>query len=200
MHIPIHIPVGTKHVAAVRGTFWKLVSCEHCGQQYAYRLELEAVGEELDLLFLNEKEASEQARANAEQNLVQKSRNVVLTVPCPNCGFYQEDMSRRLKEDISLNSLQIVGVAIAVLSLIPLAFKMPYIWVLTILLAMTGVILLVYGYVVAFRYDPNAGDPEPRKAIGRKLAVWGDKLAELPTINSLTASDTTSDRMHPIDA
>jgi len=39
--------------------------------------------------------------------------------------------------------------------------------------------LLAYGYVLAFRFDPNAGDPEPRKALGQRHAVWGEQLAEL---------------------
>jgi len=179
MHIPIHIPIGAKHIAAVQGAVWKFVSCAQCQQRYAYLLQLEATGEDHDLLFLDGEGSAERARAKAEQNLVQKSHNVVLPVPCPNCGFYQDDMSRRLKEGASINSLQIAGVVIAGLSLIPLAFGIPYIWVVTIVLVVAGLALLAWGYVVAFCFDPNAGDPEPRKALGRKHAVRGEQLAEL---------------------
>ena len=83
------------------------------------------------------------------------------------------------KEEAAINSLQIAGVVIAGLSLVPLAFGIPYIWALTIALAAAGLALLVYGYVIAFRFNPNAGDPEPRKALGRRHAVWGEPLAEL---------------------
>lgn len=124
----IPIPIGTKHVAAVQGAVWKFVSCGHCQQRYAYQLELEATGENHDLLFLDGEGSAERARAQAEQNLLQKSRNVVVPVPCPSCGFYQDDMSRKLKEEVSVNSLQIAGGVIAVLSLVPLAFGIPYIW------------------------------------------------------------------------
>jgi len=179
MLIPIPIPIGVKRVAAAQGAVWKVVSCARCQQRYAYLLELEATGEDHDLLFLDGHGSAERARAQAEQNLLQKGRNVVLPVPCPNCGFYQDDMSRKLKEEVSINRLQIAGLVIAVLSLVPLAFSIPYAWVLTLVLAVAGVALLAYGYVVAFRFDPNAGDPEPRKALGRRHAVWGEQLAEL---------------------
>jgi hypothetical protein len=175
----IPIPIGTKHIAAVQGAVWKFVSCAHCQQGYAYLLELEATGEDHDLLFLDGEGSAERARAKAEENLLRKSRNVVVPVPCPNCGCYQDDMARKLKDEVSINPLQIAGVVIAVLSLVPLAFSIPYIWVLTLVLAVAGVALLAYGYMVAFRFDPNAGDPEARKAVGRRHAVWGEQLAEL---------------------
>src|SRR5262245_14765941 len=173
----IPIPIGTKHVAAVRGAVWKVVSCAHCQRPYAYLLELEASGEDHDLLFLDGKGSAERARAQAEQNLLQKGRNVVLPVPCPNCGCYQDAMLQMLKEAVSINALQIAGAVIVVLSFVPLAFGVP--WVLAIVLAVTGLALLLWGYVRAFRAAPNAGDPEPRKALGRRHAVWGEQLAEL---------------------
>lgn len=179
MHILIPIPIGVRRVAAVQGEVWKCVSCSNCHQGYAYLLELEATGEDHDLLFLDGEASAERARVQAEQNLSEKSRNVVLPIPCPNCGFYQEDMLQKLKSEASINSLQIAGTVIAVLSLVPLAFGIPYLWVVTIVLAVAGLALLAYGYVLAFRFDPNAGDPEPRKSLGRRHAVWGEQLAEL---------------------
>jgi hypothetical protein len=179
MPFPIPIPIGAKHVAAVRGAFWKFVSCTHCQERYAYLLTLEATGEDHDLLFLDEKGSAERARAQAERNLLQKSRNVVLPVPCPSCGSYQDDMSKKLREEASINRVQIVGLVIAVLSLVPLMFEMANAWVLTVLAAAVGLTLAAYGTVLAFRFDPNVGDPGPRKALGRKYAVWGDQLTEL---------------------
>jgi hypothetical protein len=115
------------------------VSCTHCQQRYGYVLELEATGEDHDLAFLDGKGAAERARALAERNLLQKSRNVVLPVPCPNCGSYQDDMVQRLKEEASINRFQIVGLVIAVLSIIPL---MANAWVLTLLVAVVGLTLV----------------------------------------------------------
>jgi hypothetical protein len=49
--------------------------------------------------------------------------------------------------------------------------------------------------VVAFRFDPNAGDPEPRKAIGCSHAVWHEQLAELFSASAPTESDAAPDRI-----
>jgi hypothetical protein len=146
------------------------------------------------VLFLDGEASSERARAKAEQNFLQKGQNVVLPVPCPHCGFYQDDMSRKLKEDVSINSLQIAGVVIGVLSLVPLAFGIPYIWVLTIVLAVAGLALLTWGYVLAFRFDPNAGDPEPRKVLGQRHAVWDEELAALLATSPRADPDAAPDR------
>ena len=105
----IPIPIGARRVASVRGAVWKFVSCTHCQQRYAYLLELEATGEDHDLLFLDEHGAAQRAQAQAERNLLQKSSNIVLPVPCPLCGWYQDDMSKRLKEEASVNRVQIAG-------------------------------------------------------------------------------------------
>jgi hypothetical protein len=183
MLIPIPIPLGTKHIATVQGAVWKVVSCAHCQQGYAYLLELEATGENHDLFFLDGQGSAERARAKAEDNLLCKSRNVVVPVPCPNCGCYQNDMVRKLKDEVPINALHVAGVVVAALSLVPLAFSAPYTWVLTLVLAVAGLGLVGTGYVVAFRFDPNGGDPEQRKALGRRHAVWGEPLAELLATN-----------------
>jgi hypothetical protein len=141
MVIPIPIPIGAKHVAAVQGAVWKFVSCAHCQARFAYLLELEATGEDHDLLFLDAEGSAKRAQVKAEQNLLLKSRNVVLPVPCPTCGFYQEDMAQILKEEMSINSLQIAGSVIVVLSLITLVLDIPDIWVLSIGLALLGLAL-----------------------------------------------------------
>jgi hypothetical protein len=179
MVIPIPIPIGMRRVAVTQAAVWKLVSCESCHQPYAYCLELEAKGEDHDVLFLDAAGSAERARANAQENLRQQSRNCVLPVPCPHCGFYQAEMTKRLREEKSVNPLQITGAVVTVLALLLLLFGTFSAYVLTAVLAAIGLGLLCYGYVVAFRFDPNAADRELRKAVGRRSAVWGDKLAEL---------------------
>jgi hypothetical protein len=62
-------------------------------------------------------------------------------------------MVQRLKEEASINRFQIVGLVIAVLSIIAL---MANAWVLTLLVAVVELTLVGYGYVLAFRFDPNA--------------------------------------------
>jgi len=60
--IPIHIPIGARHVAAIRGAVWKLVDCEYCQERYAYLLELEATGQDHDLRFLDGAGSAARAR------------------------------------------------------------------------------------------------------------------------------------------
>jgi hypothetical protein len=186
MFIPHITPPGKKAVASVQGSVWKFVSCEHCPQCYAYLLELEATGE--DLPFLSADGSAERAQAKAQENLSQKKQRCILPVPCPCCGHYQTAMSGLLKEEASINPFQIAGVLIAVLGFIPLAFDIAYNWVITLVIAVAGVCLLAYGYYLSFRFDPNAGDPEPRKALGQKHAVWGEQLGKLLTASPDVAS------------
>ncbi len=177
----IPIPIGAKHVAAVEGTVWKHISCASCHQPFAFLLELQATGEDHDLLFLDGEGSANRAQAQAEKNFFQKSQNIVVPIPCPGCGTYQENMVQLLKDDASINATQVIGGAIALLSPVPLAFGFAYAWILTLALAVIGLSLLAYGFIVALRYDPNAGDPEPRKMLGQKHAIWGEELAELVT-------------------
>ncbi|CAN5573189.1 hypothetical protein BH10PLA2_BH10PLA2_30730 [soil metagenome] len=64
-------------------------------------------------------------------------------------------------------------------SFIPLANDVSYIWVFALVLATFGLSLQAHGHVISFLFDPNAGDPETRKAIGQKNAVWGERFAAL---------------------
>src|SRR3954468_11141067 len=169
----IPIPIGAKHVAAVRGAVWKVVDCAGCGERYAYAVDLEATGAEHDLLFLDGKGSAERARARAAENLERKGRDVVVPVPCPQCGLYQEEMARQLREEASINALQIVGAVIAVLSPVPLGVGVSYGWVWSLVLAAAGVAVLAYGYVVALLFDPNAGDAGARKALGGSMRRGG---------------------------
>jgi hypothetical protein len=57
---------------------------------------------------------------------------------------------------------------------------------------LVGLGLIGYADWAAARWDPNAGDPEPRRARGRKRAVWGDDLDRLLTTNSDAGPATTA--------
>jgi len=179
MLIPVPIPIGTKHIAHAHGAIWRCIQCTNCEQGYAFQLELQATGEDFDLLFLNSEGSAERAQAKAEENLDQKSRNVVLPVPCPQCGFYQEEMSQQLKDDATINSRQVAGLVLTASSVLPLMFGTRQFWILTAMLATVGLTMITVGIVQSFRFDPNDGDPEPRKALGQRYAVWGEDLVNL---------------------
>lgn len=175
----IPIPVATNWVATAQRTVWKVVTCSHCSQRYAFPLELETTGNDVTPLFLDSEGAARRAQAKAEDNLSKMARNVVFPLPCPTCGCYQPDMVDRLRSEGTSNAPVIAGLIVAVLSLIPLAFSVPYIWVVTVVGMLVGFGLMGYADWAAARWDPNAGDPEPRKARGRKRAVWGEQLDQL---------------------
>jgi len=191
IHIPI--PIGVRYVARVRASSLKVVSCENCKQSYAILLDVEARGEDLDLLFLDSDGSKDRADAQARENLAAKIRNSVAVIPCPQCGFYQEDMVRQLKENAWTNPVQIIGAIVVLLSFIPLACDISYSWIMTLVLAAAGVMLLVRGYVVSYRYDPNAGDPGPRKVIGQNNSVWGDQLGQMLSQIAAAAAKEESD-------
>jgi hypothetical protein len=178
MFIPI--PVATQWVATAHGTVWKVVTCSHCRERYAFLLELETTGKEVGPpLLLASEEGPRRAQARAEENLSKMARNVVFPLPCPNCGCYQPDMVERLRAEGTSNAPVKAGLIIGVLSFIPLAFSVPYIWVATVAGVSVGLGLIGYADWAAARWDPNAGDPEPRIARSRKRAVWGEQLDRL---------------------
>jgi hypothetical protein len=181
--VPVPIPIGIKRIAFVQGSCLKVMSCGHCQQRYAYQLNLEARGDDRDLLFMEtlsgESEASaERARARAEENFLKQTQNVALPVPCPLCGWYQDDMLELVKEEAPINAPHVVAAVILALCWVPLVSSIPNSWLITAALAAIGLACLIWGYVLAFRFDPNAGDAEARKAIGRRNAVWGELLTK----------------------
>ncbi|PQO45833.1 hypothetical protein [Blastopirellula marina] len=179
MYVPIPVPIGERIVVSVQGRAWKFVTCENCQQEYAYVLQLEAIGQDLNVLFLDEADTEKRARAQAEQNLLKQSENMIRPVPCPQCGHYQADMVALLKEESPSNLVFTAGLAVAALSFIPLAFDIPNIWIATAAGVSVGVLLMAYPEFAAYRFNPNDGDPEPRKARGRKHSLWGDQLQKL---------------------
>jgi hypothetical protein len=193
MIIPIPIRVATEWVATARGTTWKVVTCSHCQQRYAFQLELETSGKEVGPpLLLASEEGPRLAQAKAEQNLSKMARNLVFPLPCPNCGCYQPDMVELLRTEGTSNAPMIAGLIVAGLSFIPLAFSVPYIWVATVAGVLVGLGLIGYADWATARWNPNAGDPEKRKARGRKRAVWGEELDRLLATDMAAGPDPTT--------
>ncbi|WP_254507833.1 hypothetical protein [Anatilimnocola floriformis] len=183
MFIPI--PVVVRHVVRVKGEMLKLITCEHCQTEFGFVVQLEASGEEHDIIMADAGGAK-RATKRAEQNLLKKGNNEVHPIPCPQCGAYQEDMVKLLKEEGTSNAPMIAGLIVAVISLIPLAWQMPGAWKLTAAGLVIGLGMMGYSDFAAALYNPNAGDPERRKATGRKHTVWGPELAELLNAGSVT--------------
>jgi len=88
-----------------------------------------------------------------------------------------------MKDEASTNPMQVAGAIIILLSFIPLAFDIDYSWIITIVAATVGLLVLAQGYVISAHYNPNAGDPAPRKDSAQKNTVWGEKL--VPVLEEL---------------
>ena len=79
--------------------------------------------------FLDSVGSQARAGAQAREFLAAKIRNTVVAIPCPQCGFYQADIVRQLKENAWNNPMQIVGAIVVLVSFVPLAFDFGYAWI-----------------------------------------------------------------------
>lgn len=93
------ISVGTKYTATMTGSAMKHVICSHCGCKFVYQIKRQATGEATSWLWLNNMGASYNAQASATDTLNNKLQNEIDAVSCPDCGMYQKDMVRKLKND-----------------------------------------------------------------------------------------------------
>jgi hypothetical protein len=191
IHIPI--PIGIRHNVVAKGRTVRVIQCENCRQPYGIVLDLEASGSDIDLLFLDSAGSKARAAADAQEKLAAQAHNLVVAVPCPQCGLYQADMVMQMKNDAFVNPLQIIGATIALVSLIPLAFPMSGIWIITMLGEFLALWLLIRGYLLSFRYDPNTGDPASRMLLGQKSSLWGDRLSQvLSSVNKPAGTQETT--------
>jgi len=165
------IPTGMHYFATAEGTFWKIVTCEQCRTTYAYRMKVSATGVGSSPLFLDNEGARARASLGAEATLLRKAERLEVPIPCPACGWYQRSMVRLLRRKVHWGHT--TGVVALVLSPLLLLLDDLLGLMLTGLVAACGLALIVTGFVVRWRSDPNAGDPEPRKQLGQSLTVWG---------------------------
>lgn len=152
----------------------KEVTCEKCKTQYCYALKRTEFGTGTSVYGLDEQGAQNRAADRAAQKLNDTLRDAFEVVPCPTCGNYQAQMVQFLK-NAHLKWLIIPAAILVLGSIIALvvSFRQG-----NASLAAGAVGALVAGIgLFAFRgwsvgnFDPNAGDPEPRKQIGRELAL-----------------------------
>lgn len=179
MHIPIPIPIANRHVAQVHSRVLRIIDCEYCLEAFAFCLNLEAEGDDHDVLFFDPKGSEERASNKAHENLARKSTNLVVPIPCPNCGSYQQDMSQLLKDDASINKVQIIGGLTIGVAWLPFAFGSGFGWVAALAGSSLGFATMIYGYYVSAKFDPNSGDPEPRRLLARSTTVYGEELLQL---------------------
>ena len=160
------------HTVSLTASTMKTVSCEGCRTKYSYPLERSAIGMGTSVYGINEAGAQGRAADTANRRLNESLINGFECVPCPNCGLYQSEMAEFMKRAY-LKWLVLVAIVLFISGLAALYFG----WRGNSNFLILGCISITVGVGLVFlrkwavdRYDPNAGDAEPRIQLGRKLA------------------------------
>ena len=193
MTFPIPIPSGISYIHTASGSVLRLVCCESCHAEYAYQLKRTAEGDGTSYFFLNNRGAATRASRQAEASLRYKLEHGVDLVPCPECGWYQNNMrakARRLHRRWMFTTgacLLIILIPVGSMAVgatfgdprIPLTIPLLAFLCCLIALAVVAISLIAAKLISARQYDPNSEDATVRKQIGRSRAIWGQELAEI---------------------
>jgi hypothetical protein len=90
--------VGRTYTATLTGDAVKGVQCQNCGCEYFYKLVRTAQGQGSSPYFLDNSGASNRAH-NAAQKALAKALKGIDIAPCPDCGWLQSDMVKKVKSD-----------------------------------------------------------------------------------------------------
>lgn len=181
----IPIPTGMNYTSKVSGALVKKVRCESCYKHYVYQMHRTGTGTGSSPLFLDNEGASGRAQSGAMLNLIHQLENTVDVVPCPNCGWYQDDMVKKARRGYRRWMLS-VGACLT-LGLVPVAvignfintgldgreptIPTNYFWTAIGAIALIGVCFIVGRTYLTSIYDPNNLDPQTSIALGRQQAV-----------------------------
>jgi hypothetical protein len=189
----IPIPYAQTFTATTTGSLLKIVQCEKCSRYYGYELVAKVSASDTSFLFLDNEGASSRAVTAAETKLLHTLEASCLPVPCPTCGWYQQNMILRMRG----NYLKWMRTVALWLVLLPFFSCLGFGWLVQesqksgqglpsgaswgvwSLWIFTGILVsglpLVRRYLSS-RYDPNLQDVEERKRIACDLAIQGEDL------------------------
>lgn len=88
-----------EYSTTVTGSEVRNVKCERCHAEFAYILSREGTGSDSSVLFLDSQAAEAAALKRATESLAVELKNAVDAVPCPKCGWYQQQMVESLREE-----------------------------------------------------------------------------------------------------
>jgi hypothetical protein len=169
---------GSRHRAAVDGTRWQIVTCDHCSAEFAFRMEERGYGHARSPYFLDENGASSRATSRAERDLARRLDTAICDRPCPHCGHFQSAMVERLRarQHPHLGTLGFWLLAFAtfcgLLSLLGSVVCM----MLSASAAIGGVASYLYRRRLRARFDPNS-DADARA--GREHEVVGGLISRV---------------------
>ena len=169
------------------GTSIKEIVCVKCHTTYAFSVSRTAEGYGTSLYNADDEGAMKRANEHAQANLAISLENAVELVPCPDCGSLQPDMVAFLKGAylkwlyLPAAALLVAGVFAGVLAFAQSSLVMTC---AAAALALAGAGLIFFRIRATSTYDPNAGDPKERIALGQRLMLF--------------KKDATQDRATPV--
>src|SRR5688500_8388035 len=108
--MPFHVDFS----AAASGASWRTVHCEKCNKPYHYALVRRAEATVTAAYGFGQGSAEDRADKTAQAKLMKRLEGDVEIVPCPICGWVQEDMVREARRRTARWLMYLAMVALAV--------------------------------------------------------------------------------------
>lgn len=93
------IRLGSEISKTITGAALKEVRCEQCEYRYQYQIERKGTGESFAWLFIRTNVELSEAETRAARDLRRQLRKGHDLVPCPMCGFVQQEMVEQSREN-----------------------------------------------------------------------------------------------------
>ncbi len=189
------VSVGKTYTTHVAGKTVKRVRCDHCSGEFAYRMEREAAGQELDLLWRDGAGARQKSEATARREVDAKLQKGDELVPCPSCGRFQRAMVKRRRMQAMMWGV-VVSVVAAILGVVVIAGRVTSSSsLLTMQMVVAGVCGLgvVASLVLPWVWNPNRGAEGRRGIVDPRVvppAEW-DRIGEERAVVEESAEDAS---------
>jgi hypothetical protein len=188
---------GRRYSVTLRQTIVRQVRCEKCNASYNYPVVRTAVGTGRSAYMLDNAGAQSRAKASAQSKLQAAISNGVEVVPCPSCGWLQQNMVRLLRDrqyvwtfPAGLATAIVAGfVALVVALLAWNGSALLFIPSAVLLLIATGGVGLIFlGRAWREKFDPNAGNgagarPVPARPVASGPSIAAPAMAAGPPVN-----------------
>jgi hypothetical protein len=189
----VPIPYAMNYTSTVQARIPKLVACEQCTFEYVYIMERTGQGSGTSMLFLDNSGAQDRATTSAHDEVRMKLERSCDPVPCPSCGWYQQQMvtrARYLRYRWMTNTAVVSFIFSGFFLLFAVGFTglqghrasfltLACVWAIFGAAASLTVLCPVLKWRWSRRYNPNNEDAETRKQLGQERALSKDDFLKL---------------------
>jgi hypothetical protein len=189
--IPIRIPIGVEFTAIRQGSKFKPVTCELCGQEYGYFLDLAVQSQETSYLFLDEDGAKQRAADQANQKLAEALKSESGVAPCPKCGQIQQHMFRTARRERPCH-IMFAGVVVLCLGGLFTLYTMfrfvadrtftndaPVYWLILGSIFALGMVMIVGEWIHVRRWNPNSQPLQARLTLAASRSLTKEAYLEM---------------------